>query len=157
MEQIELIKLEMYGSQQGPATAWMYWAGYGKALLSNGKTIQTPEHPKALEFLKAQGIDTTRYLQEIETKKLKSAFPPIPHYAEYFQHNYGKEKPTKIHSWQWSTTFNRWSALVTFQDGWHGYTYPELKNDDPWYFWIEENKQHNATPQNPCYFAYAPY
>ena len=45
--------------------------------------------------------------------------------ATLFQHNYGFEKPAAIHGWQWSTTFGRWSALVTFDDGWHGYAYPK--------------------------------
>lgn len=47
--------------------------------------------------------------------------------AELFQHNYGYEKPVEIHGFQWSTTFWRWSALVTFSDGWHGYTWPKPK------------------------------
>jgi hypothetical protein len=54
------------------------------------------------------------------------SYPEIPYHAELFQHNYGYEKPLKIHSWQWSTTFGKWGALVTFEDGWHGYTYPKL-------------------------------
>lgn len=37
---------------------------------------------------------------------------------------YGYERPLAVHGWAWSDTFNRWSALVTFRDGWHGFTYP---------------------------------
>jgi hypothetical protein len=42
-----------------------------------------------------------------------------------FYHNYGYEVPAEIHGWEWSTTFGRWSALVTFADGWHGFTWPQ--------------------------------
>jgi hypothetical protein len=51
---------------------------------------------------------------------------PIPD-AKRFQSGtgYGFEKPTSIHGWQWSPTFGRWSALVTFADGWNGFTWPE--------------------------------
>lgn len=45
-----------------------------------------------------------------------------------FQHNYGMEKPVSIHGWDWSITFGHWGALVTFADGWHGFTYPKLKS-----------------------------
>lgn len=51
-------------------------------------------------------------------------YPPIPQDAEYFQHHYGFRKPTAIHQWRWSIEFNRWKALVTFEDGWYGWTYP---------------------------------
>lgn len=53
------------------------------------------------------------------------SLPDIPA-AEYFQHNMaGYEKPVEIHGWQWSSTFGKWSALVTFANGWHGFTYPK--------------------------------
>lgn len=53
----------------------------------------------------------------------KFSYPPIPD-AQEFLHRYSYEKPVAVHGWQWTTTFNRWSALVTFADGWHGFTYP---------------------------------
>lgn len=53
-------------------------------------------------------------------------YPDIPEASE-FQHGYGYETPAEVHGWEWSTTFGTWSALVTFKDGWHGYTYPK-----PW-------------------------
>lgn len=54
------------------------------------------------------------------------SYPPIPGDAKLFQNQrYGYEEPTSIEGWQWSTTFGRWSALVTFADGWHGFTYPK--------------------------------
>ena len=52
------------------------------------------------------------------------SYPPIPK-AEFFLNGYGYEKPAKVHGWEWSTTFNKWSALVTFANGWHGFTYPK--------------------------------
>jgi hypothetical protein len=53
------------------------------------------------------------------------AYPAIPTEATEFQSNYGYEVPVAVHDWQWSVTFGRWSALVTFKDGWHGWTYPK--------------------------------
>ena len=63
--------------------------------------------------------------KEFNTKRDKFSYPEIPD-AELFQARYGYEKPAIVHGWQWSTTFNRWSALVTMADGWHGFTYPKL-------------------------------
>jgi hypothetical protein len=56
---------------------------------------------------------------------LRQAYGPIPE-ATKFQHGrgYGYEEPAEVHGWQWSNDFGRWSALVTFADGWHGFTYP---------------------------------
>ena len=56
--------------------------------------------------------------------------PPIPYNVKEFQHHYGYEEPVTIHRWEWSTTFSRWSALVTFKDGWHGFSYPKLTKID---------------------------
>lgn len=57
---------------------------------------------------------------------LRASYGPIPD-CERFQagSSYGYEKPAAIHGWQWSETFRRWSALVTFHGGWRGYTWPE--------------------------------
>ena len=53
------------------------------------------------------------------------SYPPIPD-AKLFLHNgYAYERPVEIHGWEWSTTFGKWSALVTFADGWHGFSYPK--------------------------------
>lgn len=55
---------------------------------------------------------------------MREAYGPIPD-AEMFQHDPGgPQRPIEVHGWDWSTTFGRWSALVTFEDGWHGFTYP---------------------------------
>ena len=53
-----------------------------------------------------------------------SRYPNIPD-AEEFLNSLVYEKPKIIHGWQWSTTFGRWSALVTFSDGWYGFSYPK--------------------------------
>lgn len=55
------------------------------------------------------------------------SYPPInPSWEKgQFQHGYTYETPTKIHKWEWSITFNCWSALVEFADGWRGFTYPK--------------------------------
>lgn len=36
------------------------------------------------------------------------------------------ERPKRIIHWQHSATFNRWSALVEFEDGYQTYTWPKL-------------------------------
>ena len=65
--------------------------------------------------------------ESFNAKRDSASYPPIPE-AELFQGiNYAYEKPIAIHGWQWSTTFGRWSALVTFSDGWYGFTYPKLR------------------------------
>lgn len=57
---------------------------------------------------------------------LRQACGPIPE-AELFQHpSAAPQKPVELLGWDWSVTFGRWSALVIFADGWHGYTYPYL-------------------------------
>jgi hypothetical protein len=55
---------------------------------------------------------------------LRDAYGPIPE-ASAFQHGAGGSAiPEIVHGWQWSGTFGRWSALVTFVDGWRGFTHP---------------------------------
>lgn len=56
------------------------------------------------------------------------SYPPIPP-ARLFWHGWSYEEPREVEGWQWSVTFGRWSALVTFADGWHGFTYPYLPID----------------------------
>jgi len=59
------------------------------------------------------------------TTKDSLSLPDIPE-AELFQCGTGSyAAPVEVHGWQWSTTFGRWSALCTFADGWHGFTYPK--------------------------------
>lgn len=62
--------------------------------------------------------------EEFNSKRDALSHPPIPE-ATMFQNAYAYEEPVQVHGWQWSYTFNRWSALVTFKDGWHGFTYPK--------------------------------
>lgn len=67
---------------------------------------------------------------------MKDGYGKIPD-AEMFQHHrtFGYEVPAEVHGWEWSTTFNRWRALVTFKDGWKGVTspapWPRHHNDCP--------------------------
>lgn len=65
-------------------------------------------------------------------KQIEQAFSPladtrpaIPADATHFQHHYGYEIPMAVSYWEWNTTFNRWSAFVTFYDGWQGFSYPQ--------------------------------
>lgn len=54
------------------------------------------------------------------------SYPPIPASADQFQTpRSGFDSPVFIHGWNWSTTYGRWTALVTFADGWHGWTSPK--------------------------------
>lgn len=53
------------------------------------------------------------------------SYPEIPNATEFQDTLYGYSVPEAVHGWQWSTTFNRWSALVTFNDGWCGFTWPK--------------------------------
>ena len=43
-----------------------------------------------------------------------------------FQHGHGYEMPAWVSAWQWRGEYQRWSALVTFYDGWTGWSYPIL-------------------------------
>ena len=57
---------------------------------------------------------------------MRNAYGPIPESTKFQHHrNYAYETAIEVHGWQWSTTFNRWSARVTFADGWTGFTWPE--------------------------------
>ena len=56
--------------------------------------------------------------------RMRQVWGKIPD-AKLFQKDYGYEKPKKIHGWQWSTDFGKWSALVTFKDGTEIWTYPK--------------------------------
>ena len=54
------------------------------------------------------------------------SYPPIPD-AELFFTGWGYKKPSIVHGWDWSTTFNRGGALVTFEDGLEVFTYPKIE------------------------------
>lgn len=64
-------------------------------------------------------------------KIFRDTYPPIPFTATRFQHGYGWATPAYVHEWQWSVTFGCWTALVTFADGWKGFTYPRLTGNKP--------------------------
>lgn len=51
-------------------------------------------------------------------------------HCTHFQGPSRPEVPAEIHHWAWSTTFCRWTALVTFKDGWRGYTTPVRRPAD---------------------------
>lgn len=58
---------------------------------------------------------------------MKKSYGKIPQSKEFQNMRYGYEIPKKIHGWAWSTTFGRWTALVTFKDGTKTWTYPKNK------------------------------
>jgi hypothetical protein len=57
---------------------------------------------------------------------LNDSYPDIPASMEFQNQRYGYETAIKVHGYQWSNTFNRWSALVDMPDGWHGFSYPKV-------------------------------
>lgn len=85
-----------------------------------GTTFQDLAFAEALRF----GICTRDYAARCAAYEKAHALPDKPS-AELYQHNYGYEKPIALDRWEWSVTFGRWSRLVTFADGWHGFTYPK--------------------------------
>jgi hypothetical protein len=44
--------------------------------------------------------------------------------SDKFLNGLTAERPVAVWGWEWSTTFQRWTALVTFRSGWTGFTYP---------------------------------
>jgi hypothetical protein len=58
-------------------------------------------------------------------KSEQNTMPPMPPAGMEFQKGYGAEIPAAFHRWEWNCTFGRWSGLVTFADGWHGFSYPD--------------------------------
>lgn len=55
---------------------------------------------------------------------LREAYGKIPDHDIFQTVRFTFEKPSEVHGWEWSATFNAWRALVTFRDGWHGVTSP---------------------------------
>lgn len=53
-----------------------------------------------------------------------TSYPPKPEGATHFQRDYGYQPATVIR-WEWSTTFDRWCALVKFEDGSECFTWPK--------------------------------
>lgn len=72
----------------------------------------------ALDLVKPENVSAHN------AARTEHSYPPIPEGCTLFQNGYGYEVPTSVEGWQWTTTFGKWSALVTFKDGWHGFTYP---------------------------------
>lgn len=51
-------------------------------------------------------------------------YPVIPKTTRQTLFQGSPQPPKRVIGWQWSTTFNRWSAYVEQVDGWTGFTYP---------------------------------
>jgi hypothetical protein len=60
---------------------------------------------------------------------MREAYGRIPGCSRFQSPRDGWQVPTEIHGWQFSETFRRWSALVTFENGWHGWAFPEHAKD----------------------------
>ena len=128
-----LITIHSFGSQQSRATGWLRRPGFTRANLSDGTSRTFSERDSCDDILRqldAVGVSTADFRAKIEAQRAAdyAATHPGPRElaAEEYQHFYGYEKPVSLGAWSWSTTFGRWSRLVTFADGWHGYSYPRL-------------------------------
>ena len=91
---------------------------FGDALYRGGLRIQRQSQLSV-------PVDTGNLKGSAFTERELPGYPPKPE-AELYQHGYGWEKPVDLGDWSWSNTFGRWSRLVTFADGWHGYTFPKI-------------------------------
>lgn len=56
---------------------------------------------------------------------MRKAYGQIPAATQFQKGTASFEVPKEVHGWVFSTTFNRWSAFVTFEDGTQTYTYPK--------------------------------
>ena len=113
----------MHGSQMCKRTGYQLWPGYVMAHFTDGTSQYFTESARLPEF-KAAGIDCAEFEVRQAAADKANAYPEKPT-SELYQHNYGYERPTELGAWSWSVTFGRWSRLVTFSDGWHGYTFPQ--------------------------------
>lgn len=127
-----LSTVHFVGSQQSRRTGWMRAPGYARADFTDGTSLHFAENknlPAILSECKAAGVDTAQFEAAMDARRMADYAASHPGEkemaAELYQHNYGYEKPVALGHWSWSTTFGRWSRLVTFADGWHGYTYPK--------------------------------
>lgn len=130
---LSVTAIHMHGSQFGKHTGYQTWKGFSMAHLSDGSTRWFPaDHAinGTLDALDKLGVSTASFRAKQEAQRLADYAATHPGEkelaAELYQHNYGHEKPVALDRWSWSTTFGRWSRLVTFADGWHGYTYPKI-------------------------------
>jgi hypothetical protein len=121
-----LKSISLHGSQCGRRTNWQTWPGYAVLHFTDGSTRHMGDisYNEALSRAKADGIDTAEFERKAAEWEKAHSYPPKPE-AELYQHRYGYEKPVELGGWQWSDTFGRWSRLVTFADGWRGYSYPK--------------------------------
>lgn len=127
---LSLARIVSHGSQQNKRTGWQRWSGFTLAHLSDGSTRYFPENAgqdAIFADLKTAGVNTTTFRAESAAWEKAHSYPAKPEGAELYQHNYGYEKPVALDRWEWSSTFGRWSRLVTFADGWHGFTYPKVE------------------------------
>lgn len=85
----------------------------------DNKTIQQILHQRAEDGY-PEGAD----------RIMREEYGQIP-WALLFQSPTGYEIPSKVYGWQWSVTFNRWTALVTFDNGWRGFTWPKPQQKEP--------------------------
>lgn len=123
----------MHGAEQSRRTGWQRWPGFTLAHLSDGSTRYYPEGNGVAAIvadLPLGGISVENFLRENVRGTLARSYPPRPESAVNYSRGYGMEKPVELGAWSWSATFGRWGRLVTFADGWHGFTYPDVSRDN---------------------------
>lgn len=136
-----LISITYPSSEFGKRTGYQAWRTPAYVTDSDGArhffdSKQLPDgkgttfEDLAYAYCAANGIDATEYKRKRAEWEKAHSYPPKPKSAELYQHNYGHEKPVKLGEWQWSTTFGRWGRIVTFADGWHGFTYPHFSQSE---------------------------
>lgn len=123
-----LANIVLHGSECSRRTAWRTWPGFTTLHFADGSTKYLAQcgFDSAVEQAKAMGADTADFERRMAEAERRLVYPPKPEHATEYQHGYGYEVPVDMGKWEWSVTFGRWSRLVTFADGWHGYTFPKL-------------------------------
>lgn len=122
-----LSKIVLHGSECSKRTGWQTLAGFAMLHFADGSTqfMGDVSYNEALTRAKESGVDTVGFERQCAAWEKAHSYPAKPESAELYQHNRGYEKPVELGEWQWSTTFGRWSRLVTFVDGWKGFSYPQ--------------------------------
>lgn len=124
----------MHGSQCSRRTGWQTWPGFTLAHLSDGTTRYYPEGngiAAIVADLPIGGISVENFLREsVRGMLAQYSYPPRPECAKLYQSATGYAVPVELGAWSWSSTFGRWGRIVTFADGWHGYTYPRVDSRD---------------------------
>jgi len=120
-------KLHSITMTGGAFSRGFFTPGWNTAAFTDGTTLYLKEGgiDSSVAECERQGIDCTDYKARLAEASKPFKPSEAEESAELYQHHYSYEKPVALCEWSFSYTFGRWSRLVTFADGWHGYTYPK--------------------------------